>query len=104
MASSPDLLRLGSAGAAKPAITAGAFPASRKGWVEGKIHPLLRLPRREIAMNPTPAGMGPDAKLLPNAPQRVYEASGPYTDPAVTVDLTKGAAALRREWILARGD
>ena len=37
-------------------------------------------------------------------PLRVYDTSGPYTDPAVSIDIAKGLAPLRREWQLARGD
>jgi phosphomethylpyrimidine synthase len=37
-------------------------------------------------------------------PLRVYDTSGPYTDPAVQIDIAKGLAPLRRAWQLARGD
>ncbi len=38
------------------------------------------------------------------APVRVYDTSGPYTDPAVTIDIAAGLPELRRAWQLARGD
>ena len=37
-------------------------------------------------------------------PLNVYDTSGPYTDPAVTIDIAAGLAPLRRDWQLARGD
>ncbi|MDP9055971.1 MAG: phosphomethylpyrimidine synthase ThiC [Pseudomonadota bacterium] len=37
-------------------------------------------------------------------PLRVYDTSGPYTDPAVTIDIAAGLHELRRDWIRARGD
>ena len=37
-------------------------------------------------------------------PLRVYDTSGPYTDPAVTIDIAAGLPELRRDWIRARGD
>ena len=37
-------------------------------------------------------------------PLNVYDTSGPYTDPAVTIDIASGLAPLRRDWQLARGD
>ena len=40
----------------------------------------------------------------PNAPITVYDTSGPYTDPDVSIDLQKGLHALRRDWILERQD
>jgi phosphomethylpyrimidine synthase len=52
----------------------------------------LRVPMREIAQT---GG---------NPPLCVYDTSGPYTDPAQTIDIRKGLAPLRQEWIAARGD
>src|SRR3546814_16484547 len=37
-------------------------------------------------------------------PLRVYDTSGPYTDPAARIDIMAGLPALRRDWIMARGD
>ena len=37
-------------------------------------------------------------------PLNVYDTSGPYTDPAATIDIAAGLPPRRREWILARGD
>jgi phosphomethylpyrimidine synthase len=34
----------------------------------------------------------------------VYDTSGPYTDPALSVDIRQGLPALRRQWIVERGD
>jgi phosphomethylpyrimidine synthase len=34
----------------------------------------------------------------------VYDTSGPYSDPSVHIDVTKGLAPLRTRWIEARGD
>jgi phosphomethylpyrimidine synthase len=57
---------------------------------------------REISLTPTrPANGGPP---MPNPPVTVYDTSGPYTDPAVTIDVKQGLAPLRREWILDRND
>src|SRR4030095_8468243 len=41
---------------------------------------------------------------VPNEPIVVYDTSGPYTDPSVKIDLRTGLSALRRDWILSRGD
>ena len=37
-------------------------------------------------------------------PVRVYDTSGPYTDPAVRIDIARGLAELRSPWIRGRGD
>ena len=37
-------------------------------------------------------------------PVRVYDTSGPYSDPAIEIDINRGLPELRKPWILARGD
>jgi phosphomethylpyrimidine synthase len=86
--------------AALAGITTGAFAASRKVYLPGVLHPDLRVPMREITQTATREG----DRLVPNPPVMVYDTSGPYTDAAVTIDVRKGLAPLRDEWIRARGD
>src|SRR5947207_4256089 len=75
------------------------LPNSRKIYVEGS-RPDLRVPMREIAQSDTPASFGAEK----NPPLVVYDTSGPYTDPAATIDIRKGLPALRAPWIAERGD
>ncbi len=75
-------------------VTTGALPASRKIYVSGEQHADVRVPMREISLHETSG----------EPPQVVYDTSGAYTDPDATIDLEKGLAPLRREWIMARGD
>src|SRR5215510_6606848 len=82
-------------------ITTAPFPASRKIYVTG-TNPRVRVPMREISLTPTKSMSGGPA--TPNDPITVYDTSGPYTDPSVEIDLKRGLAAIRREWILSRGD
>src|SRR5262245_30425787 len=77
------------------------FPNSKKIYVSGKIHPAIRVPFREIALAPTKSMNG---EIEVNEPVRVYDTSGPWGDPSVTLDPVQGLPALRRDWILARGD
>src|SRR5438874_268660 len=83
--------------AERPAIE--AFPSSHKVYITGP-RPDIRVPVREISLSPTNGRHG----LEPNPPLRVYDTSGPYTDPEQNPDIHHGLAALRRPWILARGD
>ena len=85
------------------AIPKGSFPASQKVFLQGTTYRDLRVPMREISLSPTRHRSGGDS-LVQNDPVRVYDTSGPYTDAAVTIDVKRGITALRREWILARGD
>jgi phosphomethylpyrimidine synthase len=81
-------------------LTTAPFPASRKVHVDGTRG--IRVPMREISLTPTRAANG--GAPAANPPVTVYDTSGPYTDPAVTIDARKGLAPLRRPWILDRGD
>ncbi|NTW86458.1 MAG: phosphomethylpyrimidine synthase ThiC [Holophagaceae bacterium] len=76
------------------------FPASRKVHVAGKL-PGVQVPFREISLSPTRDFEG---NLTANEPVVLYDTSGPYTDPAVTIDVAKGLNPLRQDWILGRGD
>jgi len=77
------------------------IPGSRKLYVQGRTHPQLRVPFREIELTPT---KGFDGKSSANAPARVYDCSGPWGDQDFNGDVQQGLPALKREWILARGD
>nr|WP_183955611.1 phosphomethylpyrimidine synthase ThiC [Sphingobium fontiphilum] len=70
-------------------VTTGPIRGSRKIHVGP-----LNVAMREIALEP---GSG-------EAPVRVYDTSGPYTDPNAQIDIMAGLPKLRRDWIVARGD
>ena len=89
---------LGAAEALSNAVTA-PIPGSRKIYVQGS-RPDLRVPMREVATG--------DAAVAPGAGQNaaiaLYDTSGPYTDPEVSISLTQGLAPLRSTWIDERTD
>src|SRR5438552_15093499 len=76
-----------------PAVTTGPLPASRKIFVTPEAAPDVRVPLREIILS---EGAGE-----PNL--TVYDTSGPYTDPAVTIDVNAGLARNRIAWVKERG-
>src|SRR5438874_6996429 len=86
---------------AKSADRSSALPNSKKIYISGKIHPDIRVPFREINLAPTKTMSG---EIEVNEPVRVYDTSGPWGDPSVTLDPVQGLPPLRREWIVARGD
>ncbi|MBU1237059.1 MAG: phosphomethylpyrimidine synthase ThiC [Gammaproteobacteria bacterium] len=71
------------------------LPNSKKIYVTGS-RPDIRVPMREISQTPTADE--------PNPPIYVYDCSGPYTDPAVKIDIRAGLPALRAGWIAERQD
>jgi phosphomethylpyrimidine synthase len=75
-------------------VTTGPFPASRKVHVPGRVHSGISVAMREIDLE---ASAGEPAV-------RVYDTSGPYSDPAVEAHINQGLPELRKPWILARGD
>ena len=75
------------------------FPRSQKVYVQGS-RPDIRVPMREISLDVTPTDFGGEI----NAPVTVYDTSGPYTDPNVTIDVRKGLADVRSAWIEDRDD
>jgi len=92
----------GDAPGAKPAnLTTSPFPASKKIYVEGS-QPGVRVAMREIQLTPTRSMAG--ETLEENRPAVVYDTSGPYTDPAVSIDIRSGLPPARRGWIWNRGD
>src|SRR5690349_15183871 len=77
-----------------------SLPNSRRVYVDGKL-PGVRVPFREITQSPS---REMDGTLAPNPPVRVYDTSGPWGDPQVRCESAQGLPAVRREWILSRGD
>ena len=85
-------------------ITRTPFPASTKIYVPGKLHD-IRVAMREITLTDSKAQFSEgEFKKETNAPVTVYDTSGPYTDPAVEIDVRKGLPRLRESWISQRGD
>ena len=75
------------------------LPNSRKIYVTGSRAD-IRVPMREISLADTRT----DSGVEKNPPVLVYDTSGPYTDPAVQIDLRAGLADVRTAWIEGRGD
>ena len=70
-------------------VTTGPIRGSRK--IHVGEH---RVAMREIMLDPS----------CSEPPLRVYDTSGPYTDPKATIDIGAGLPQLRRGWIEGRGD
>ena len=77
------------------------LPASSRVYVEGVLHPEVRVPMREIALAPTKAFNG---RIEENEPVRVYDTSGPWGDPAFKGTAEEGLPTVRSSWIEGRGD
>jgi phosphomethylpyrimidine synthase len=78
-----------------------ALPASKRVYIQGTIHPDVRVPLREIAVSPS---NGANGVVEMNPSVRVYDTRGPWGDANVHCDVRQGLAATRLAWILQRGD
>ncbi|MED1055492.1 phosphomethylpyrimidine synthase ThiC [Bacillus mycoides] len=72
-----------------------SLPGSKKVYVDGTREG-MKVPMREIKQS--------DTNGVQNPPIRVYDTSGPYTDPEYKVELEKGIPTPRHSWTLGRGD
>lgn len=86
-------------------ITRDEFSGSKKIYVQGEIHKEIKVAMREITLSDSKAMFSEgEFKKEQNAPVTVYDTSGPYTDPSIEIDVRKGIPAIRKQWILDRGD
>ena len=83
-------------------ITRHPFPNSKKIYVQGKIHPQIKVAMREISLSDTIDSL--TKKKTANEPVTVYDTSGPYTDPNKDINIHKGIERIRENWIKGRGD
>jgi len=73
-------------------VTTGPLPGSEKVFFGSETHDDLNVAMRCIHLE------GGEQPVV------TYDTSGPYSDPTVEIDINKGLAPLRRQWILDRGD
>ncbi|WP_296175830.1 phosphomethylpyrimidine synthase ThiC [uncultured Brevundimonas sp.] len=75
-------------------IPTGPRAGGVKVFVAGELYPDIRVPFREVAVHPS----------ANEPPVTMYDSSGPYTDPTVTIDIKKGLPRVKSSWQLDRGD
>ncbi|MBL4624226.1 MAG: phosphomethylpyrimidine synthase ThiC, partial [Flavobacteriales bacterium] len=88
-------------------ITRTSFPASKKVYVKGEIHPEINVGMREISLSDSKAMFtkpGEEEDTVKNAPLTVYDTSGPYTDTNIEIDVREGIPRIREQWIFDRQD
>jgi len=72
------------------------LPGSEKFYKQGSLFPEIKVPFRKIALSNTIQKNGEETK---NDPIELYDTSGPYTDPAIDINITKGLPKIRQKWI-----
>ncbi len=85
-------------------LTGLSYPNSQKIYIEGKLHS-IKVAMREISLSDTIIGGSKEQPLYEkNAPVRVYDTSGVYSDPQEKINIHQGLPKLRQAWINARND
>lgn len=84
-------------------IDVSSYPNSEKIYVRGQ-HPGVRVAMRRIHQYPTVKIEDGKRVEYPNEDITVYDTSGPYTDPAVSIDINKGLPRFREAWVEERDD
>ncbi len=84
-------------------IDVSSYPKSDKIYIEGSIHP-VKVAMRAIHQYPTVKIDDGKRKEYPNPDVVVYDTSGPYTDPSITIDINKGLPRIREQWVIERND
>ena len=77
------------------------YPGSHRIYVQGKLHPDVRVSMREVVLEDS---LFPDGTTQANEPVRLYDCSGPWGDEEFRGDVQEGLPAMRRGWIESRGD
>ena len=84
-------------------IDLSSYPNSEKFYVDGSLFP-VRVAMRRVRQYPTVRIEDGKRVEYPNEDIVIYDTSGPYTDPAVKIDLNRGLARERERFIEDRGD
>lgn len=85
-------------------ITRTPFPNSEKVYLNGTLHPGLRVAMRKVKQMPTVTIEGGEKKMSLNPDIYIYDTSGPYSDPSAHIDLRKGLPRVREPYIAANKD
>ena len=78
------------------------YPESEKVYMQGQLHPYLKVGMRKVNLTPTVVVENGKKVMTENAPVYIYDTRGAYSDPEQKVDLKKGLPRLREPWIQER--
>ena len=79
------------------------YPSSSKTYTQGKIHH-IKVAMRSVTQLDTIKMINGVKQVEQNPAVTIYDTSGPYSDPNIEIDITKGLPRIREEWVDTRGD
>ena len=80
------------------------YAKREKHYIQGKQFPFIKVGMQKVNLTPTVNVVDGEKVTTPNDPVLIYDTSGPFSDPNITIDLKKGLARMREPWIRERGN
>ncbi|WP_301344176.1 phosphomethylpyrimidine synthase ThiC, partial [uncultured Duncaniella sp.] len=84
-------------------IDLNSYPGSEKIYIDGEIFP-IKVAMRRVNLTPTVKIDNGKKVMTENAPVYIYDTSGVYTDPAVTININEGLPRIREKLTASRED
>lgn len=79
-----------------------AYAQREKVYLQGNIYPDIRVGMQRVHLTPTVTIKNDERIVTENEPVYIYDTGGPFTDPSMSVDYTKGITKIREPWIQRR--
>ena len=80
------------------------FPASEKVYMTGTHYPDLHVGMRKVEQMPTVTVKDGKKELVQNQDVYIYDTSGAYSDPDVSIDLERGLPRIRERFVRCNDD
>lgn len=79
-----------------------AYAQRKKVYLQGNIYPDIRVGMQCVHLTPTVTIKNDERIVTENEPVYIYDTGGPFTDPSISIDYTKGITKIREPWIQRR--
>ena len=80
------------------------YAHAEKAYMNGTLFPFIRVGMQRVNLTPSVEVINGEKVMTPNEPVYIYDTSGPFSDPNISIDLKKGLPRMRESWITGRGD
>ena len=80
------------------------YAQREKVYMNGTLYPFIKVGMQKVNLTPTVEIVDGEKVMTPNDPVYIYDTSGPFSDPTISIDLKKGIERIRESWIEQRND
>ena len=81
-----------------------AYAQREKIYMNGTLYPFIKVGMQKVNLTPTVEIVDGEKVMTPNEPVYIYDTSGPFSNPTISIDLKKGIERIRESWIEQRND